>query len=196
MVKNNLPEEYEEIKQINLVNDKKTALLVNAMSFVIMLVMILIGGVAYGYDNLKEMLLLTDKSKLNPFVIHISIVILMCVAYLILHEAVHALVMKLCSKGAKVKLGLNMHYSYAGSDAYYNKVSYEIISAAPLLFFGILLTVLCMIAPIRHFWIFYTVQILNFSVAAGDFYIFLIIARMPRDILINDSGTEVIVYGK
>lgn len=191
-----LPKEYEEIKCINLVNDKKASFAVNIVSFVLIVVLLVVGALLYGTENIKQTLLLSEKKNVNALILHVTVIIVLCVIYMVLHEVLHAVVMKLLSKESKVSIGIDLFYAYASSSAYYTKRSYNVISTAPLVLFGILLSVLCTVLPLRLFWVFYVVQILNFSVAAGDFYIFIIIARMPKDILIKDSGTEIVIYGK
>lgn len=196
MAKTHLPKEYEEIKRINLVNDKKASFAVNIMSFVVIAVLLVFGAFIYGIDNLKQDLLIAEEESVDNLILYVTFIIILCVIYMVLHEVLHAVIMKMLSKSAKVSIGIDLFYAYASSDAYYTKRSYNIISIAPLVVFGIILSVLCAAVPIKYFWVFYVVQILNFSVAAGDFYIFFIITRMPKDILISDSGTEVIIYGK
>lgn len=196
MAVSHLPMEYEEIKRINLVNDKKASVAVNIMSFALIAVLLVAGALMYGTENIEHDLLLSEKENVNTLIRHVMIIIILCVIYMVLHEVFHAVVMKLLRKESRVSIGIDLFYAYASSSAYYTKRSYNIISIAPLIFFGVLLSILCAAVPMRLFWVFYVVQILNFSVAAGDFYIFIIISRMPKDILIKDSGTEIVIYGK
>lgn len=45
------------------------------------------------------------------------------------------------------------------------------------------------------FWVVYFIQITNISGAAGDLYITFRFRKLPNDILINDTGVEMRVYG-
>ena len=46
------------------------------------------------------------------------------------------------------------------------------------------------------FWCVYIVQITNISGAAGDMYVTGKFLRLPRDILVHDSGVSMTVYAK
>ena len=115
--------------------------------------------------------------------------------YLVLHELVHGITMKLCGT-KKVKYGFTGLYAFAGSDDYYDKKSYIIIALAPVVFWGIVLAVINAFVPESWFWVVYFIQISNISGAAGDMYVTLKFSKMPKDILITDNGVGMKVYSK
>jgi len=96
----------------------------------------------------------------------------------------------------RVKYGFTSLYAYAGSDAYFDKSSYIIIALAPVVVWGAVLAVLCVLVPPAWFWTVYIIQINNFAGAAGDFYVTARFARLPRDILVRDTGTSMTVFAK
>lgn len=196
MSEHKLPLEYEKIKEINLVTDKKAATIVNTISFILIIVMIILGAYMYGKSRLANLLLLDERSDLLHFIIKVLMIIALCAIYVIFHEAIHAFLMKAFCGNSKVTMGYRFFYAYAASDGYYDKRAYNIIAVAPLLFFGVVLSILCAVVPIEWFWTFYIVQIFNFSAASGDIYVFFLISRMPKNILVRDNGTEIIVYGR
>jgi hypothetical protein len=87
-------------------------------------------------------------------------------------------------------------YAYAGSEAYFNKKSYIIIALAPVVIWGAVLGVLCAVLPQSWFWVVYLIQIGNISGAAGDFYVTFKFLKLPKDILVNDTGVAMTVYTK
>lgn len=191
-----LPSQYEQIKTINLRKDRKTSAIVNTISAALIVFMLILGAVLYGKNALENLLLLDERVELWHFIGRVIIVTVLCAVYIVLHELVHAVLMKLFCRNCSVKIGYRFFYAYAASDAYYDRRSYNIIAVAPLLFFGTLLSVLCAIVPMSWFWTIYLVQVFNFSAASGDIYIFLFLSRMQNDILVKDDGTQIIVFGK
>jgi hypothetical protein len=117
------------------------------------------------------------------------------IAYIVLHELVHGIFMKHFS-GVKPKYGFTLMYAYAGSEAYFNKKSYIIIALAPVVIWGAVLGVLCAVLPQSWFWVVYLIQIGNISGAAGDFYVTFKFLKLPKDILVNDTGVAMTVYTK
>ena len=114
-------------------------------------------------------------------------------AYIPLHELVHGLCMKYFG-AKKVHSGYAGVYAWAGSKAYFGRKSYIVIALAPLVFWGLVLAALCIVAPAQWFWVFYLVQVTNVSGAAGDFYIAWKAARMPAGVLVQDTGLEMTFY--
>ncbi|MBQ8536493.1 MAG: DUF3267 domain-containing protein [Clostridia bacterium] len=113
-------------------------------------------------------------------------------AYIPLHEAVHALFMKLFGC-RKVRFGFKLMYAYAGCDEYFYKWPYLIIALAPVLLWGAVLWALAGLFS-QWFWVIYGVQLLNLSGAAGDVYVTWRLLPMPASVLIRDTGTAMLVY--
>lgn len=188
-----LPEGYREIEHINLQTDKKTALKVNLFAIAMMLLMILIGH--FAFVSIGSILSSDDDSML-PYFLRLAILLIGYFAYIILHELTHAAVMKLAG-GQKLRFGFTGLYAYAGSQVdHFNKTAYILIALAPLVIWGIIFTVLLIIAPPEWFWVFYFWQIGNISGAAGDIYVTLKCLRMPSDILVKDTGVEMFIYSQ
>ena len=185
-----LPEGYREAFGIDLQKNKKLMLLVNGIAIAIMLPMAFLGALAvpfvsfFGSDELWYMPLLKA-----------SVLMLGYIAYIVLHELVHGVFMK-CFSGIKPKYGFTLMYAYAGSSAYFNKKSYIIIALAPVVIWGAVLGVLCAVLPQSWFWVVYLIQIGNISGAAGDFYVTFKFLKLPKDILVNDTGVAMTVYTK
>lgn len=114
-------------------------------------------------------------------------------AYIPLHELTHGLLMHALS-GQRPKYGLSLCYAYAGSTAYFDKFSHNLIALAPLVLWGIVLAALERILPSQWFWLIYILQITNVSGSAGDLYCVLHLLRMPENILIQDTGTRMRIF--
>ena len=117
------------------------------------------------------------------------------VAYIFLHEMVHGVCMKYFG-AAKVKYGFTGLYAYAGSESYFYKIPYIIIVLAPVVLWGVVLLLLNCAAGTYWFWNIYFIQILNISGAAGDLYVIYSFSKLPRDILIQDTGVSMTVYSR
>lgn len=185
-----LPEGYSEEFGIDLQKNKKLMLLVNGIAIAIMLPMAFLGALAVPFDSFFD----SDEIWYMPL-LKASVLMLGYIAYIVLHELVHGIFMKHFS-GIKPKYGFTLMYAYAGSSAYFNKKSYIIIALAPVVIWGAVLGVLCAVLPQSWFWVVYLIQIGNISGAAGDFYVTFKFLKLPKDILVNDTGVAMTVYTK
>jgi hypothetical protein len=180
-----LPEGYRQIRKIDLMRNKKEAIIVNALAFAVMLVMIALGF--FICPPLTELVLNVDK------LISTALLIVGIVFYMILHELVHGAFMQAFS-GEKPRYGYSGLYAYAGSDALFDRGQYLVIAFAPVVLLGLVLVVLNIAFYETNFWFFYIIQIINVSGAAGDFYVGAQIGRSSGAILIRDSGTDMTLF--
>lgn len=179
-----LPYGYKAILSIDLQKDKKLAGIVNGIALVLMVILFFIGNAIIPFSEFYEMGLVPT--------------IVMCmgiIAYIILHELVHGICMYGYSK-VKPSYGFTGLYAYAGSKCYFNKKSYIVIALAPIVVWGIVLLVLNLIFKEKWFWVIYFIQIMNISGAGGDLYVTYRFSKLPKDILINDTGVAMTIYSK
>ena len=115
--------------------------------------------------------------------------------YIVLHEAVHGVAMKLCGT-KKVKYGFTGIYAFASSDDHYPRDAYIFIALAPVVLFSVIFAVLCSFTCGAWFWVVYILQIINISGAAGDLFVTVRFLFLPRDILVRDFGVSMTVYSK
>lgn len=87
-------------------------------------------------------------------------------------------------------------YAYAGSNCYFNKKSYLVITLAPIVVWGVVLLILNLIFKETWFWVIYFIQMMNISGAAGDLYVACRFSKLPDDILVKDIGVNMTVYSK
>ncbi|MDD3429217.1 MAG: DUF3267 domain-containing protein, partial [Oscillospiraceae bacterium] len=121
-----LPPTYRELLKIDLQKDKKTMILVNALSLIIAILMV--AGAVY---FVPLVISFGAQDDLKLYFLHLIGIVLGMVLYLVLHELVHGIFMKRYS-GEKVKYGFTGLYAFAGSMAYFNKKCYIIIALAPV----------------------------------------------------------------
>ena len=182
-----LPEGYEEILSIDLQKDKRLMLTVNGAAVLISVAMIVLGII------LHPIKIFYHEQFLIRALMHLAIIGVGSVLYIILHEAVHGVFMRLFCR-VKPHFGFTGLYAYAGSDAYYAKLPYIIIALAPVVIWGVVLLALCLLLP-DFFWAIYFIQITNISGAAGDLFVTVKFLRLPKDILVRDTGVSMTVYG-
>ena len=181
----NLPEGYHEIYAIDLQKNKKMSILVNALAIIIAVAMII------------PMHLIVPFSTLfgQDYTTRMIVWVVLLIAYMVLHELIHGVAMKLCGT-KKVKYGFTGMYAFAGSNDYYSKKPYIFIALAPVVLWGIVLAVVNPFVPVDWFWIVYLIQVCNLSGAAGDLFVTVKFSRMPKDILIRDYGVGMTVYSQ
>ena len=178
-----LPGNYEKRLVLDLTQNRKTLVLISVLSFVPALLLFIISPVP-----------LRRLFEIPGVFLRILLIPAGLAGYIVLHELTHGFFIKLFS-GESPRFGFSPAYAYAGSDAYFNKKDFIIIALSPIVIWGIVLALLCAIVPPEWFWVFYALQIMNISGAAGDLYVCFRFLSLPGDILIRDSGTVMTVYG-
>lgn len=185
-----LPEGYKEIYSIDLQKNKKMSLIVNALSLLIAAVITVPMIFVVPISTLFNM-----DDGYGPYLIRFGSILALIVLYMVLHEIVHGIAMKMCGT-KKVKYGFTGLYAFAGSDDYYDKKSYIFIALAPIVVWGIILGIINLFVPTEWFWVIYLIQITNISGAAGDLFVTVKFSRLPKDILIKDYGVGMHVFSK
>lgn len=183
-----LPEGYTQIFAVDLQRNKKLALCISVAALIVAVLMIA------GMWMYKSFFTVFEGGFL-PTLIRMAAMLLGTAVYILLHELIHGIFMKLFG-AKKVKYGISLMYAYAGCDDYFGKASYITIALAPVIILGVVLAVLNVIVPEAWLWVVYAVQITNISGAMGDIYVTAKFLRLPKDILVRDTGTAMTVYSK
>ena len=170
---------------MDFVRNRKQLLIVGWSGIIVSVIMIAVGLIAYPFSPTWELL----KSCWWAWPATAG----MYVAYILLHELTHGVLMHALS-GVKPKYGLKLPYAYAGSHVYFDKRSHNLIALAPLVVWGAVLCALERTLPTGWFWLFYFIQISNVSGSVGDVYCVLHLTKLPGDILIQDTGTRMRIY--
>lgn len=183
-----LPEDYGEIYSLNLQKDKRTAIIVNLLALAIAAVMAVSMNFFVPVTSFFDM-----SGGIVRYFLRLAALIVLMVLYMVLHELVHGIAMKLCGT-KRVKYGFTGLYAFAGSEDYYDKKSYIFIALAPIVLWGTVLAAVNFFVPTEWFWIVYMIQLINISGAAGDLFTAVKFSRMPKNILIQDSGVSMRVF--
>ena len=187
---NILPDGYSQIYEIDLQKNKKKMFLVNGIALLISVLMVV--PMCF-YIPITE--LFSFEKGILQYFIRFAALFGLSIAYMVLHELVHGITMKLCGT-KKVKYGFTGLYAFAGSDDYYDKKSYITIALAPIVLWGVVIAIINCFMPREWFWVVYFLQIMNISGAAGDMYVTFKFSKMPKDILVRDHGVGMKVYSK
>ena len=187
---NSLPEGYNEIYSVDLKKNKKLSLFVNAAALIIA-----VGMVIPMHFYIPITTIIDMEKGLGAYYIRFASLLVLMVLYIVLHEVVHGISMKICGT-KKIKYGFTGVYAFVGSDDYYDKKSYIFIALAPIVLWGIVLAVVNFFVPVEWFWVVYFLQIVNISGAAGDLFVTVKFSRLPSDILVQDYGVGMKVYSK
>ena len=183
-----LPEGYKEILQVNMQEDKNTAGKISAVGIIMMAVVIFIGHFIVPIRKFFDM------SSMSGFFIRLGVLIISYIAYMVLHELTHGVVMKAVG-GRKVEFGFTGMYAFAGShEDYFDKSSYRCIALAPLVVWGIIFGILSAIVPVSWFWVIWFLQVGNIGGAAGDVYITAKLWNMPSTIFVRDTGVDMTIF--
>lgn len=185
-----LPEGYREIYAVDLQKNTKIAVLVNGLAIVIAALLIVPMCFAVPLHTMFR-----AGEGMTGILVKYGVMLGALIVYMVLHELVHGIAMKLCGT-KKVKYGFTGMYAFAGSEDFYDRKAYIFIALAPVVLWGIVLAVINPLVPVDWFWIVYFIQICNLSGAAGDLFVTVRFLRLPRDILIRDYGVGMRVYSK
>lgn len=185
-----LPEGYRETEVLNLQSNKKTALLIQVIAIVIMVIMMVGMNLVIPFTDWL------DSLELKQMIVRLAVMAVGYVLYIIAHELTHGVFMKLVG-GQKVKYGFTGMYAFAGSEQdYFDRTSYIKISLAPLVIWGIVFVILQIILPESWLWVVWFWQMGNVSGAAGDMYVTWKTLHRPETVLVRDTGIDMTYYEK
>ena len=180
---------YKECTRIDLVKNKKEALLVNIYGIIIMVVMavfiplLIMGGIIE--FNLE-----------TTFPLFFIVLLISLILYIPLHEIVHGIVLKNYTD-EKLSFGWKLVYAYCGSkEAVVDRKEYYAVALAPLLVFSVVFISLMVLNPSLSL-VWYVMEIMNVSGSVGDIYVSIKLRKeKSRDILITDSGTDMSFWSR
>ena len=180
---------YKECTKIDLVKNKKEALLVNIYGIIIMVVMavfiplLIMGGIIE--FNLE-----------TTFPLFFIVLLISLILYIPLHEIVHGIVLKKYTD-EKLSFGWKLVYAYCGSkEAVVNRKEYYAVALAPLLIVSVVFISLMVLNPSLSL-VWYVMEIMNVSGSVGDIYVSIKLRKeKSRDILITDSGTDMSFWSR
>lgn len=182
-----LPAGYGHIRTLNLVNERRPAFTVSITALAIG-----VGAILLGRLHLP-LAALVRWGDIPATLLSFTLLIAGFILYVIGHELVHGLFIRIFS-GKRATFGFNWLYAYAGSEGYFTKGQYTVIALAPVAMFGALFLALALLLPPEWFWHAQLLQAYNLAGAAGDYYVVALAAKMPRGLLVRDTGFTMDFY--
>lgn len=181
-------EGYKEMEKIDLVNNKKEAMLVNILGIVIVVLMMAFIPLLIKASFVRSY---RDNLLLSLIVFSVSLIL-----YIPLHEIVHGAVLK-CYTDEKLSFGWKFVYAYCGSkEAVVKRGEYYFVALAPLMVFSFVFIILMALNPSLSF-VWYLMEIMNVSGSIGDIYVSVkLCKKREKNILITDSGTDMSFWSR
>ncbi len=118
----------------------------------------------------------------------------LCVAYIYLHEFVHAVfIMLIKHERPEIRFG-KLAASCGSSTIVFSRVEYLIVASAPLVVFCALLIPLCILLPPLYFPLPFAPLLYNIFGSVGDVYMIMRVLRAPKGSVVIDKGTEFVLF--
>jgi len=196
---NTLPEGFSLTRTVDL-NTKKMKLWLNLAQLPVLAALMIPAGLAVPLRTQVPFMafVLIDGAPDRWLGLSMTWLLLMVVGMigvLLLHELIHGLCFRYIA-GGRPKYGHKLpFYLYCACEGrFICKKSYFIVSLAPLAAITALCAALCALVPQAWFWVPYFAFVMNACGCAGDVYISMLLLRMPKDILVVDSGVAMQIY--
>lgn len=184
-----LPASHRLVKTIDLQQDKRLSLRLNAASVILCAALISLMALFCPLE-----LFPASADTVWEYAAPALLLVVLSAAYVLLHELVHGLFFHLYSKD-RVRFGVHFLYAFAGMpNWYFDRRSYLVIGLSPVVLLGLALLLPLFFLQGSWFWIVYLIEVLNLSGSAGDLYVFYWMIRLPNDLLINDDGMNMRFY--
>ncbi|MCD7808910.1 MAG: DUF3267 domain-containing protein [Erysipelotrichaceae bacterium] len=183
-----LDERYKEIQTIDFQKDQKYNTAVNILSIVLAIITYVIGNAIVPISTL-----LTSDN--NEYFSRLWMIVVGLALYIILMQILRSSCIY-SNSHESAKMGFRGLSGYAGSEYYFNKVTYLYIRLLPFITAFIVLIILCMRFDTALFWVPYFVMLYHIASSGSDFYIIYILSKLPQDVMVQDIGTSMKIYGK
>lgn len=120
-------------------------------------------------------------------------VVVSCVIYMILHEGLHLLFMRMFS-AVKPRISFVFPAVSVSCDGLFTRRKFIAIAAAPVLILGIVLFLLLLLLPGGYAFPISILLTLNAAASGGDFLQIFHALKYPKGALFQDRGDETAVY--
>lgn len=186
-----LPEGYRQVYEIDA-KDKKTAILLNLVALVVLVLSLLPFLLSLGFRGLFR---LPSQAQLLTLYV---VLLVSVIAYMVLHELVHGAVYKLLTH-QKLTFGLSLSCAYCGvPDIYVYRTASLLAILAPFVVFTILFLPLALLTGSHPVLRLTSVLLFcaNLSGCVGDLYgaaLMLFRFRDPK-LLVRDTGPKQTYY--
>jgi hypothetical protein len=194
-----LPNGYEFIDMLDLVQDQKLLITISLASLILFALFgtMFIGLLQLMRPDFKGLSGEFSLDLFEPGTLFVLMLSLLAISMVmvILHEAIHGLFFWLFT-GGRIKYGFKGAYAYAAApDWYIPRKPYLIVSLAPLVIITVVGFTVLLFVPQSGIFAVLLLITMNASGAAGDLYAFIWILKQPKEVLIQDFGERMKVYG-
>lgn len=186
--RNELPEHYKLYKKVDLLENKKQMILVNIVSFGLLIVFAVPGML-----HRPIWLMYEGVDSVGAILLRGGCLLGGMILYMCAHELTHGIAMKYYGV-EKVFYKFHGIYASASCKEYIKKGPYLVIALAPVVVWGIIFGILTLIVDDSWFWIVYMLQLVNVSGAAGDLYVSWLFRKLPEDSYFFDYGVGMEAY--
>lgn len=175
---------YEKVKTLNW-EKIKVPKSINVSVLVFIVISVLTGHFVYPLGSLLE------KIVQKPLLI--LAVPLEIVLYIVIHELIHGLLMKIFS-GERPQYGFSGPFIFAKSESIFDKSAYVIITLAPMLSLGFVSLTLSFYLQGIGVWATMFIWIINLYFSRGDIQAVMALKDFPRTYAIEDNGESLQIY--
>jgi hypothetical protein len=189
-----LPEGYFQKYEINLAKDKRLAILLNVLGFIIFVLTFVL--LVFFIRWMRPGTLTSGYSlKVNFSTLWELLVLILLVAFnLAFHELIHGFFFWVFTRSKPV-YALHLAYAYAAAPDWYIPVrQYWIIGLAPLVIIDAMGLLLILAAPLSWLLIIVFLVTLNTGGAVGDLFIISQLLRVTPDCIVRDTGDGVCFF--
>lgn len=171
-----LPDNYTLHASIDLVKNKKTAIIFNLFSVILFVIPFILLALIQDFVYIR----------FSQFFIGTGLSII----YIFIHEWIHAFFFKIKNwNTVKVKYGFHGFAASAGvPGVYFQRLHFMMISLAPFVVTTLALIPLMVVVNSYWFLILFFLFSINLSGSSGDFYLFIKLLFMSKNVLIEDYG--------
>lgn len=175
-------DEYRLTSTLDLKEDRKAALTVQAGFAVTVAVMVALVP-----------LLDLPMGSAWPGVLVAGVTVVACLAYMVAHELTHGLLLWWLT-GARPSFAVRLPYLVTGSQELLTRRVAVTVSLAPLVLWSLVLLSLLPVVPPELFLTWYVVLALNLAASAGDVLQAWLLSHLPRAVRIRDDGRQTTVW--
>lgn len=122
-------------------------------------------------------------------------ILLGCLCFIIIHESVHLIFMKIFSK-ERLCLSFKFPTISVGSNGKFSKRQFIIIALAPVVILGVVLALLIIFCSESYKFFLSILLILNFAGSGGDYLQVFEMRKYSMDTFFQDNSIETSVYKK
>ena len=115
--------------------------------------------------------------------------------YIVLHETIHLIFMKLFSR-EKLCISIKFPTISVGSNGKFSKSQFMIVALAPVIILGVILILLMLFSPKEYTFFLTILLILNFAGSGGDYLQVFEMRKYSNDTFFQDNSNETTIYKK